>query len=287
MIVQEEKSKAIELLRQLGLNQLEAEVYAFLLPSEPMTAYAIGTALGKPTANVYKAIERLARLGAVLVEEGENRVCRGVPAREFLRHVDREFQGRRKHAEKLLSALHRDTFDERVYRVDSVAEVLERSREMLARAKTVAIVDAFPRALAEIVPAIERAAGRGVRVAVEAYRPIEIAGADVVIVPDGEASLRAWRSEQLNLVVDAKEHLVALLGSELDEVHQAVWSQNVYLSCVHHSGRMNEITLVRLMTGAWTLEDAARALRDHPFFRNSEVPGHRELVHRFTRKDTT
>jgi len=267
--MREEKTKVIELLRQLGLNQLEAEVYAFLLPSKPMTGYAIGTALGKPTANVYKAIERLARLGAVLVEEGENRVCRAVPAREFLRHVDREFQGRRKHAEKLLSALHRDTFDERVYRVDSVAEVLERSREMLARARTVAIVDAFPRALAEIVP------------------PIEIAGADVVIVPDGEASLRAWRSEQLNLVVDAKEHLVALLGAELDEVHQAVWSQNVYLSCVHHSGRMNEITLVRLMTGAWTPEDAARALRDHPFFRNSEVPGHRELVHRFTRKDTT
>jgi sugar-specific transcriptional regulator TrmB len=59
--MREEKSKAIELLRQIGLNQLEAEVYAFLLPSEPMTAYAIGTALGKPTANVYKAIERLAR----------------------------------------------------------------------------------------------------------------------------------------------------------------------------------------------------------------------------------
>lgn len=62
--MQGEKSKAIELLRQLGLNQLEAEVYAFLLPNEPMTAYAIGTALGKPTANVYKAIEHLARLGA-------------------------------------------------------------------------------------------------------------------------------------------------------------------------------------------------------------------------------
>jgi hypothetical protein len=28
-------------------------------------------------------------------------------------------------------------------------------------------------------------------------------------------------------------------------------------------------------------------VRDHPFFRNSEVPGHREFVHRFTRKDTT
>jgi sugar-specific transcriptional regulator TrmB len=274
------KDRGIELLCELGLNQLEAEVYAFLLPREPMTAYAIGSAIARPTANVYKAIERLARAGAVLVEEGANRLCRAVPVKEFLRHTERDFVARRREAEEVLGTLVQETFDERVYRVESVGEALERCREMLARAKVVAVVDAFPRALEAIAPAIAQAARRGVEVVVEAYAPTSIAGADVVVVPEGQLSLDAWRSEQLNVVVDGREHLLALLSQDLREVYQAVWSRSVYLSCLHHSGRMTEITLVRLLNQGGP---AAAAVRDHPFFRNSEVPGHRELVRRFTR----
>src|SRR6266542_1955367 len=96
------RDRGIEVLREIGLNQLEAEVYTFLLPSEPVTAYAVGAALGKATANVYKAIERLARLGAVLVEEGASRRCRAVPLKEFLRHTERERAARTREAEVAL-----------------------------------------------------------------------------------------------------------------------------------------------------------------------------------------
>lgn len=245
-----------------------------------MTAYAIGTALARPTANVYKAIERLARLGAVLVEEGQSRVCRAVPIKEFLRHTERDFVARRREAEEVLGSLQQETFDERVYRIDSVGEALERARDMLARAKVVAVVDAFPRALDAVAPALEHAARRGVNVVAEAYAPVAIPGVDVVVLPDGQLTLDAWRSEQLNVVVDGREHLLALLSADLREVFQAVWSRSVYLSCLHHSGRMTEITLVRLLNHGGP---AAEALRAHPFFRSSEVPGHRELVRRFTR----
>lgn len=84
-----DQEKCIALLRDLGLNQLEAEIYTFLLPNEPMTAYRVGKAIGRPTANVYKSIENLARFGAVLVEEGTNRVCRAVPVEEFIRQIGR------------------------------------------------------------------------------------------------------------------------------------------------------------------------------------------------------
>ena len=277
------KDTAITLLRELGLNQLEAEVYAFLLPHEPTTAYGIGKALGRQTANVYKAIERLARFGAVLVEEGSARVCRAVPAGELVRHVERQFLAKTRSAEQALTALERDTFDERVYRVSSVSEVLQRAREMLERASHVAVVDAFPRALAEIAPAVEATARRGVEVFIEAYLPIEIAGAEVVVVPDGHLSIQAWRCEQLNLVVDGREHLLALLSEDLRAVHQAVWSSSLYLSCLHHSGRLNEINLIRSLSHAGQAGDerSAHALQQHRFFRNSEVPGHRELVRRF------
>ena len=284
-----EKDAAIALLRELGLNQLEAEVYAFLLPHEPTTAYGIAKALGRPTANVYKAIERLAQFGAVLVEEDSARVCRAVPAQELVRHVERRFLQRTRSAELALQALERDTFDERVYSIRSTDEVLQKGREMLDQATRVAVLDAFPRSLEQLRPAIEAAARRGVEVFVEAYRPIELEGADVVCVPEGEHSLEAWRCEQLNLVVDGREHLLALLSADLETVFQALWSSNVYLSCLHHSGRMSEITLIRLMAAeaASSAGPLSEILRQHRFFRNSEVPGHRELLRRFASQRTT
>jgi HTH-type transcriptional regulator, sugar sensing transcriptional regulator len=283
--VTRERDEAIGRLRELGLNQLEAETYAYLLPHEPATAYAIGRAIGRPTANVYKAVERLARIGAVLVEEGDSRVCRAVPVREFIAHTERAFSGRTQAARQALSRLEKESFDERVYRIESVAEVLARAGEMLARARTVAVVDAFPRVLGELADALARTARRGVQVVVEAYVPTEIEGADIVVVPEGERSLEAWHSEQLNIVVDGREHLLALLSEDLREVHQAVWSRSLYLSCLHHAGRMSEITVIRMMNeNAGAERRRRRATLDrHPFFRNSEVPGHRELLQRFAR----
>lgn len=274
--------EAVERLRALGLNQLEAEVYAYLLSHEPATAYAIGKAIRRPTANVYKAVEALSGLGAALVEVGESRVCRAVPVGEFIRHRERALLEQTQAAEQALLRLEKQTADERVYRIESAPEVVERAAAMLGRATKVAVVDAFPRALAAVREAVAEAAGRGVRVFVEAYLPVEIEGAEVVVVPDGERSLAAWNSEQLNVVVDGQEHLLALLSDDLSVVHQAVWSRSAYLSCIHHAGRMSEIALIGRMRELEEREgEASEALSGRWFFRNSDVPGHRELLRRF------
>jgi hypothetical protein len=110
----------------------------------------------------------------------------------------------------------------------------------------------------------------------------------VTVVPEGDLSLGSWRSEQLNLAVDGREVLVALLSADLTEVYQAIWSQSVYLSCIVHSGMLSEQTVLKLM--AATREQPAqpalqRIIDSHPFFRNSNVPGHRELVARYVDAD--
>lgn len=259
----------------------------YLLPHEPATAYAIGKAIGRPTANVYKAVDQLARLGAVLIEEGESRVCRAIAPEEFIRQTELAFRERAAAAAAALGRLEKEDFDERVYRVESVGAVLERARAMLAGAETVAVVDAFPLALAPVVEAVAGAAKRGVRVFIEAYEPVVVAAAKVVVVPNGERSVAAWRSQQLNVVVDGREHLLALLRDDLGEVHQAVWSASAYLSCILHAGRMSEIMLIERMNELEsTGSDPSRALSGSEFFRNSDVPGHRELLARFAPRPT-
>ena len=271
-------------LRRLGLTQLESEVYTALAGRPPTTAYALARAVGKPTANVYKAVEALGRKGAVLVEDGATRLCRAVPANVLLTRLEQAARRDIEEARDLFARAEPPASDERVYRLEAPGEVIARCVEMLDRATRFAVIDAFPAALQAVAAAAERAAARGVRVFVEAYAPCAVAGADVVVVGHGPVTLDRWRSEQLNVAVDGREHVAALLSQDLAVVYQAIWSDSLYLSCLMHAGRLAEHTLIKmknLKSGAGLPAAVTRVLDAHPFFANSQVPGHQEIVKRF------
>jgi sugar-specific transcriptional regulator TrmB len=271
-------------LRKLGFTDLESAVYAALVTRAPMTAYAVGRTLGKPTANVYKAVEALARRGAVLVEDGENRVCRAVPPDLLLTRLEQAIQRDVEAARTVFAHAEPADADERVYRLDTAEEAITRCGEMLDRAERVAVVDAFPAALEAVRAALLRAVARRVRVFVEAYAPCTLPGAEVVVVEHGPLTIRRWRSEQLNVVIDGREHVAALLSQDLSRVYQAIWSDSLYLSCLMHAGRLAEHTLIRmtrLKRQRGVPPAMRRVLDEHPFFANSQVPGHAEIVGRF------
>jgi len=281
------KGRAVQRLRELGLNDLESQVYAFLLQHPPMTAYRVGKLLGRATANVYKAIESLARRGAVLVEDGDTRFCRAVPVEEFFDHLKSSFLRSTREAADALSELERPVFDERVYRLESVPALFDRARNMLASAETIVIIDAFPRSLEALKEDIGAAARRGIRVLVKAYAPFDVDGVDVVLGSDPKATFSAWRGEQVNLVVDGRELLVALLDAELTRADQAIWSRSLYMACSLHAGLAAERTLVKLRILAEkdpTLDQLKALVRGHQFLRDGGVPGYKELVARLANR---
>jgi len=282
------RESPLERLEELGLSRLEAEVYAFLLANQPMTAYAIGKRLGRPTANVYKAVDALSRRGAALIEEGNNRLCRAVPAEEFLEQIDRAFHAKTREAAQALAKLERHTADERVYRIQSAPQLFERCRQMLEeRCERFAVIDAFPVALRAIVPSIAAAVRHRASVYVEAYEPVRIEGAHVAVADVGAKVLQQWRSQQLNVIVDGRECLTALLDTSLEEVYQGLWTNSRYLSCVMHAGRLAEHTVVRLRNALAADSSAgslAYILAEHPFLLDSNVPGHHEMLARYAAK---
>ena len=276
---------AAQLLVDLGFNDLEAEVYLALLASKPVTAYAIARQIGRPTANTYKAIESLSRRGAVIVEDGDHRHCRAVPVGEFIRHLQESFAVKAQAVERTLSRVQLETQDERIYKLEAVGQLIERCRQMIVeRAERIIAVDAFPKALEMIAPYLRRAAARSIQVHVLAYAPVAIEGAEVIVAPRGQEAAEHWNSQQLNVVIDGREALLALLDTGITRIHQAHWSNSRYLSCLIHAGITSEQTVHGVFElrgrGADTVA-IDELLHRHRFFLNSDVPGQKELVSRF------
>lgn len=232
---------AIESLAELGFTEIEARVYCFLLGESPATGYRIAQGIGKAAANTYKAIDDLVQRGAVLADEGETRLVRAVKPRELIAAIEREHNERKKRAAAALNALETATPDERVYRLNTPTQVFERARAMLAAASEIVLLDIFPVLVDEFAADFERAAKRGVRVVAKVYAPTRIAKVEIVASRKGEAVFAAWPGAQLSLVADAREHLFALFSHRLDRVHQAVWSNSVFLSCLAHSHLAGEL----------------------------------------------
>ena len=279
---------SIHALQSLGLNALESEVYTLLLTeAEPVTSYRIGRKLGKPTANVYKAIEALVRKGAVITDESDRKLCRPVRADEFLGHVMRSFSAHVAQARDELSALGEPPPDERVYQIESVPLVFERARTMLARAERIVVLEAFPRTGRELLDVIQETIDRGVEVYLQLYTPLDVRGGHVTRTQEGSVSVEHWRSEQLNLAVDGREVLLGLMGRELEKVHQALWTNSLYLSCLVYAGMLREhffSQVGQLAANQKPDSPLNRLIASHPVFHRIEVPGQLELFERLEMK---
>ena len=276
----------IEQLTSLGLNRLEANVYIDLLQHQASTGYAIGKRLGKATANVYKAIDALAAIGAVQIEEGDTaRLCRAVSPTELIAQLEHSFQAKKQGLLESLTKLEQeDEKDERIYRVDSVSLLLEKARTMLAKCEAIAVIDGFPQVLEILQPDIETAVNRGIQVIIQAYAPFSMPNATITIIPDAEGNLVTWQSEQLNIIIDANETLLALMSCDLQEVYQSIWSQSVYLAFILHVGLIRENdahTLLQMENSPSYFVETQNLFALDTQFIPSHVPGLQEIFSRY------
>ena len=272
-------------LTQLGLNQLEALVYANLLTQGPGTGYAIGQRIGKQTANVYKAVEALAEIGAVVVEDGErNRLVKPLPAERFLANLEARFQAQKEEARQALQRLSpiKNKTDDRVYVYQSAAAVINQAKAMLRSCQKIAVLDAFPLALEALSADLVAIAAQGKRVVVLAYQPIDLPGCHVEIVDTGDATMaQLFEGQQLNLVIDSLETMLSLLSLDLKTVRQAVWSKSVYLSFIMHVGLLRQHDVHQILNrpeSDFSYAAIQEIVKIEERFSPVEIPGIRELM---------
>jgi HTH-type transcriptional regulator, sugar sensing transcriptional regulator len=225
-----------ELLVPFGFTNLESEIYAFLLGESPATGYRIAQAIGKPAANTYKAIQTLQAKGAVLVEEGANRMCRAIPADELLARLQGDFDARKKAAQAALERIGKPSDDDRIYYLRSKEQVLGRARVMLGAAKQQVLLKCPNDVLEELRANLEDAIERGVDVCVLA--PSE------TVVGNVQAATEPFALPgEVSLLTDGDQYLSGQLA---DDRTEAIWTRSPFLVPTAHQGLSAQITLAEV-----------------------------------------
>jgi sugar-specific transcriptional regulator TrmB len=236
--------RAPSTLQALGFSEIEALVYCYLLTNSPATGYRVSRGIGKPVANTYKAIADLKARGVLGLSNNDKTIASPISPEELLGRLDGEFQRHRHRAAEELAKLSRDPDDEHVYRLSSIEEVLGRARAMMERAQEIILVDAFPGFWEHLRSPAAQAQARGVTVLAKLYVP-DIAGMRVFQPRDAANILAMWPGDRLNLVVDALEHLLALASRDLTQIHQAIWSNSAFISCMQYNHLWCEFAATR------------------------------------------
>ncbi len=255
---------AVDAFEQLGLSRLEAEIYVYLLENPPSTGYRIAKAIGRSKTNVYQAAEGLATKGAILVSEGELRLCTAVPPEELLDQMERGFKDRKRLAlDEVRSLIKPRAGGGGVYRISSLDQVYERARRMLRECEQTVLLDLYPGPLAQLRPAIEEAVERGINVFAEVYEPAEIEGATVIDRAQLPSLWTDWPVDALVMFVDGRQHMIAFLERGGGRVHDAFWSDSVMFSWAYGIYLISDLVVAGLTKQLADRDVPASELRDY------------------------
>jgi sugar-specific transcriptional regulator TrmB len=241
----EQDRNLIDTLRRLGFSDLEALIYLDLLRHPNSTGYRIGRSISKPHANVYQSLVALEQKGAVLFEEGETRIYSPVAPAELIDHLRVRYERECAAAERELKSLEvKPPEEDRFFRLTSRDQVYARARAMLEEAQETILIEMGPVPAEELRPSIEQAAARGVAIAGLTLREADlIEGTRIIVSKMADRLESMWPGDQLTLIIDGREFLLALFDKNSGEVKRAIWVNSHYVATILNNGIVGDIVL--------------------------------------------
>ncbi len=221
-------------LESLGLTHIEALSYAFLAGTAPTTGYKVARGIGKPTANVYRALESLARKGLVVQDRGTPPAYRALSPDDMLARLEREFLERKTRAANELSALEPAADDEKLYALKTHEQVTARAHLLLAAARRIVLMEAAAASLAGLGAAVDDARSRGVRVVIVTDHAPAVPHDDTIV-----SERRAVGATRM--VADARDSLVSALPNDSGGVREAIWTRSPLLGRILHDALVSEV----------------------------------------------
>ncbi len=274
-------------LIKLGFNRLEAEVYLTLTRESPLTGYRIAQILNKAAANTYKALESLEKKGAVVAEETPTvKQYAAIPVSDYLDQLESGLRNDRKFLEESLRDINYSLSGDKIYMLQTFDQVLEKCSKMLENAWHSVIVDAFPPMLAKISHMLEKAAGNGVNIIVNAYEPVEVKNCRVIVKSNAAKVLTLWSGDWMNIAVDGREYLITALEKD-GTLQHAIWSNSPYLSFFVFNGFRYEMLFSALSSKI--PKDQKNEILNSAFedinIDIADLPGYKTMLNRLGKKN--
>ena len=225
----------IQRLIRIGFSEYEAKAYTALLRRNPITGYELSKLSGVPRSMIYEVVGKLTARGAAMtLRTGRATKYAPVPAEEFLDQLQREHQD-------LISSLRDDltvfasTPDlDYVWNLEGRESIMGKAIEMIGQAKTRVYLALLPATFPALLPALEEAIHRQVRVVIYSSGDFDLPGGRVVAAPLSEETLTQVGGLGLILVIDGQE---VLIGEWLTETQaRASWTSSPLLVFIaeHH-----------------------------------------------------
>lgn len=203
----------IELLRQVGLSQYEAEAYTSLLREGPVTGYELGKRSKVALPRIYDVLKRLQTRGLVLVQPGDPPRYLAEDPNLFLRRLRANLTEQLNALETQLLALSPREVGEDFWVIRGSEQILNRVAAMIESAEDrvgLRLPDAWRDELAQIIAGAQR------RCRVSAIDTgDDLSGDEVLVLVDGRELLAGTTTEPAQAVVTRNRALVALAQSRV------------------------------------------------------------------------
>jgi hypothetical protein len=128
---------------------------------------------------------------------------------------------------------------------------------------------------------LRQSAASGVVVACHVYADEKIEGVHTLNMTDSDLASIDWPGQQISVVVDSQEHLLGLLGMDMETVHEAVWSSSNFLSCMQHNHLLADLLAVGPRSRYSGPADSADEVLKSIMLTRLRPPGLKELIRRY------
>ena len=249
-------NKLATLLREMGLSELEAKVYIWLLENNRSTGYKIAMQIGKPVANTYKALRSLEKKGAVVCDESSNKTYFDtIPVEEFLNKIEKEFSSKREKIIMEVKKLDVQQDPMGIYELQSLELVYEKAFGMIKTAESSLVIDCFPAPLQVIKKELLNKKGENIPILLKNYCDTRFEGIRQIEAFKTDIVLDEHPGQWLLMIKDAAESLIAFFDLSGEELLHSIWIKDPFISLILFNGSTIEFNLFEIFREVYSEND--------------------------------
>ncbi|MBN1327166.1 MAG: hypothetical protein JW996_04385 [Candidatus Cloacimonetes bacterium] len=241
------KEALLKMLREIGLSELEANIYIWLLENKRSTGYKIAGQIGKPVANTYKALKSLQRKGAVISDDSSGTIYFDtIPAEEFLNKLESEFRHKRENIIAEVNNLEIKQEPTGIYELHSKELVFEKVKSMINTTRKQLLIDGFPAPMKVLKDLLTKEFTSTKSIYIKNYDGDLIDNVHQIQASIPDLTYTELNGQWLIVLRDTVESLIAFFNKDGSELIHAVWTQDPFISFVLYNGSAYEFNFTEV-----------------------------------------